>query len=282
MSTLSDFAELAKPRLVLLAALMAGVAFWIASKGVVRSSALAQTFVGCYLIGAAASALNQILERGTDARMKRTENRPLPAGRVTVGAAALFGSLLGISGLALLTLTSPLAGFLGLSTLAAYLGVYTPLKKRTSWNTLVGAVPGALPCLIGWAAARNRLDPEAFALFFFLFFWQLPHFFAIAWVYRDDYRSADLRMLSTKDASGRWTAAGIFIFSCVVAVVSLIPVRAELAGPIYLVTALTGGSALIVLAGVAAATRLRFARGFATLSIYYLVVVMSGLAVDRL
>lgn len=279
---IGDYLALAKPRLILLAALAAALSFHLASPDAIDWTMLVLAFAGSYLTGAAASVFNQILERDTDARMKRTENRPLPAGRISLRRAMVFGALLTAAGMGLLTYVNALTGLLGFLTLATYLGVYTPMKRRTAWNTLAGAVPGALPCLMGWAAARNRLDPEAFMLFLILFLWQMPHFFSIAWVYREDYRAAGLRMLTTEDATGRLTAVQIIFFSVLVLLASLWPVQAGWAGSIYLISALAAGAALVTLAAVLAATRLRFARGFAMVSIYYLIILMSGLAVDRL
>lgn len=282
-ASVGDYAMLTKPRLVLMAASVSSVSFYMASTAPLDFQRMGLNFLGSFLVGASAAVLNQVLEKNEDRLMERTRLRPLPAGRMRPFSAAVFGAALAVLGLSIFAgALNLLSAAVALLILVAYLAVYTPLKKITVWNTLVGAFPGALPCLLGWTAATGRLDPEGFTLFWILYLWQLPHFFSIAWVYREDYRAAGFRMLPAVDESGRRTAAQIVFFSAVLALVSLIPARDGWAGPIYLVSAAAAGGAMVVLATVLAATQLRFARGFVSVSIYYLILIVSGLAVDRL
>lgn len=193
---LADYVELTKPRITLMVVFTALVGFVCATLGPVSLSALAAALLGTGLVAAGASALNMLMERDTDALMQRTRSRPLPAGRLRPGDALLFGIGLTAFGLLELTwLSGSLAALVALATWSSYLFLYTPLKRRTSLSTLVGAIPGALPPVIGWAAARQSLEGGAFVLFAILFLWQIPHFLAIAWIYRDDYARAALPML---------------------------------------------------------------------------------------
>ena len=171
---------------------------------------MAQTVVGTTFVAAGASALNHYFERDSDARMRRTASRPLPSGVLAPTEALFFGVGLAVTGLLQLLLTTNLfAALLAAGTCAIYLGLYTPLKKRTTWATFVGAFPGAAPPLIGWAAARGSLGPGAWVLFAVLFLWQFPHFHAIAWMYREDYGRAGIRMLPVVDPQGRATFAQV-------------------------------------------------------------------------
>src|SRR5262249_2836514 len=185
---------------------------------------LALALIGTALLFAGASALNQLLERHSDARMARTANRPLPAGRLQPVEVLALGGLLGVSGLAcLLALSQPLAAGLGAFALVSYVLLYTPLKRRTPLSTLIGAVPGAVPPLIGWAAARGSVDPAALSLFLIVFLWQLPHFLAIAWIYRGQYAHAGLRVLPVVDSGGVRTGREMIRSTLVLVLASLLP-----------------------------------------------------------
>ena len=204
---------------------------------------------GTGLVAAGASVLNQVMERDTDALMLRTRTRPIPSGRILPGEARAFGALLTATGLAVLVwLCGPLAAAVALATWASYLFAYTPLKRRTPLATLVGAVPGALPPVIGWAAARGRLDAGAFILFAILFLWQIPHFLAIAWLYRDDYARAGFPMLPVLDREGTFAGRQAVVHSLALLLVSLAPAVAGLAGPAYLAGAFLLGVALTLFA----------------------------------
>ena len=193
-----DYLQLARPRLALLVLVTVSAGWLLAAGAEPDVGALVHALIGTTLLFAGASALNQLLERDSDALMPRTANRPLPAGRLQPWEVLVLGCALCGGGLVeLLAARQPLAAGLGTLALVSYVFVYTPLKKRTTLNTLIGAVPGAVPPLIGWAAARGRLDTGALALFLIVFLWQVPHFLAIAWIYRDDYRRAGFRMLTT-------------------------------------------------------------------------------------
>lgn len=220
----SDFAELVKARLSLLALATAMAGFALGARGPWTYLLLVATLAGTALSAAGAAALNQWAEREHDARMKRTRNRPLPAGRIRPGDALIVGLVLSFAGVACLALfANALSAGLAAATILFYLLVYTPLKRVTSLNTVIGAVPGALPPLIGWTAARGSIDAEGLTLFAILFLWQMPHFLAIAWLYREDYANAGFRMLSEGDDSGAVTGAQSVVYSLALLAVSLLP-----------------------------------------------------------
>jgi len=278
----AGYLELTKPRITLLVTLTALVGFVMARAGA-PAAGLLPSLLGTALVAAGSSALNMLLERDTDARMRRTQARPLPSGRVRPQEALLFGSALSLAGLALLlTLSGPLAAGVALATWASYLFIYTPLKRRTSLSTVVGAVPGALPPVIGWAAAQGRLDPGAFVLFSILFLWQIPHFLAIAWIYRDDYERGGLPMLPVLDRDGRLTGRQAVANSLALLLVSLAPAAAGMAGRVYLVGALLLGLSFCAIAVVAAVQRsISGARWLFLASILYLTALCSILLIDR-
>jgi protoheme IX farnesyltransferase len=204
----ADYLELTKPRIAVMALFTVAAGYLLGAGAAAEARTLFHSLVGAGLVAAGGAALNQLMERRLDARMRRTSGRPLPAGRITPEEAAAFGAGLTGAGLAYLLATVPAAAFVAaVVTVVAYVLVYTPLKTVTVWNTVVGAVPGALPPVIGWCAARGWDGAgHAALLFFVLFLWQLPHFMAIAWMYRDDYAAAGLRMVPGADPSGRRTA----------------------------------------------------------------------------
>jgi protoheme IX farnesyltransferase len=222
-----DYVDLTKPRIAVLVLFTVAAGVLLAAGSKPDLLLLLNTVGGTALVAAGASALNQWLERQSDARMRRTENRPLPSGRLQPIEALVFGSLLGFAGVVYLglVLPKPWAAVLAAVTFAGYVFVYTPLKSRTSLNTLVGAVPGALPPIIGWVAVRGEITGEAVALFLILFLWQVPHFLAIAWIYREDYGRAGLKMLPVVDPSGLMTGQRMIIYCLVLIAASLLPVQ---------------------------------------------------------
>ena len=223
-SALSDLADLVKARLSLLTVATAMAGFALGVKDSWSWLLLAATLTGTALSAAGAAALNQWWEREFDARMKRTRDRPLPAGRMAVSDALLTGVVLSLSGVLCLALfANALAAGLAAATILVYILVYTPLKRVTTLNTIIGAVPGALPPLIGWTAARGSINAEGVTLFAILFLWQMPHFLAIAWLYRADYAQAGFRMLSENDESGAVTGRQAFLYALALLAVSLLP-----------------------------------------------------------
>ncbi len=275
--------ELTKARLTLMVVLTALVGFYLGSSSPVDFALMLHTVLGTASVAAGAAVLNQFLEREHDSRMNRTAGRPLPAGHISPSVALIIGAALSIVGMGwLLLLVNPLTASLGALTLSSYLFVYTPLKRITVLNTVVGAVPGALPPLMGWAAATGRLSPAGFALFGILFFWQLPHFMAIAWLYRKDYSDAGFRMLSAVDPDGRRTAASAVRNSVALLAVSLFPFMFGFAGRFYLIGAVILGGAMLFTAvsfsrklTMGAARRLFFA------SIIYLPLLLGLLVADK-
>jgi protoheme IX farnesyltransferase len=277
-----DYLALTKPRLTLSAVATALMGFVLASQGSVDWVTGAHALLGAALLGGGVNALNQLIERAEDARMKRTESRPLPAGRLSPRAALAFGIALTLYGIAhLFIFTTQTAGILGVAAAASYVLIYTPLKKMTVWNTAAGAVPGALPTIIGWTAAGGRLDAGAAALFAFLFLWQLPHFFAIAWVYREDYERGGMKMISVTDGEGRKTAWLTVFFSLLLLPVSLVPSFIGLTGALYFYVAAVAGVALSAFAAYLMYYRFARAKRFVTASILYLLVIISFMMIDK-
>jgi len=241
-SAWSVFADLVKARLTALVLLTTLAGFYLASPEGMPLVLLLHTLVGTALLACGASVLNQYLERAHDARMPRTERRPLPAGLMQPEKALWFGIALSLAGTGYTFFcVNLLTGVLGVLTLALYIFVYTPLKRLTSWNTVVGAVPGALPPLMGWTAAGGSLDAGGWALFLILFLWQLPHFLAIAWMYKDEYGAAGYVMLPNVDASGKKTAAHALFYAILLVPISFIPVFYHVSGNLYGLGALVLG-----------------------------------------
>jgi protoheme IX farnesyltransferase len=239
---LADFLTLTKPEITFNVVLTALVGFLAADHGSVRVLPLVHALLGTGLVAGAASSLNQWAERGHDALMHRTVRRPLPAGRLSPQESAIFGLALGVLGTAYLALSvGVLASALAAATAVSYLLIYTPLKRVTSLATVVGAVPGAMPPLIGWAAARGALAPGAWVLFLILFFWQMPHFLALAALYRKDYARAGFRVLPVVDPGGASTGRQAVLYALALLVVSLLPTPLGMAGPLYFFGALTLG-----------------------------------------
>ncbi|MEJ0091049.1 MAG: heme o synthase [Limisphaerales bacterium] len=241
-SWVAVFADLVKARLTTLVLLTTLVGFYLGWRGAMNFALMINTLVATALVAAGASALNQWLEREYDAKMRRTQSRPLPSGRLQPATVAIFGGICSVTGLIYLALAvNPLTSVLGAVTLVSYIFIYTPLKRVTWLNTAVGAVPGALPPLMGWTAARGELTGEGWALFAILFFWQLPHFFAIAWMYRDEYAKAGFKMLPGIDPDGRRTAQQAVSNTLALLAVSLFPFVFKMAGTTYLVGAIILG-----------------------------------------
>ena len=206
-SLVAVLADLVKARLTALVLLTTFVGFYLGERGAVDYLRMFHTLFGTALVASGAAALNQWLERDYDARMRRTASRPLPSGRMQPATVAIFGGVCSVAGLIYLAvLVNPLTSVVGAVTSISYLFIYTPLKRVTWVNTLVGAIPGALPPLMGWTAARNELSGEGWTLFAILAFWQIPHFMAIAWLYREEYAKAGFVMLPNVDADGSRTA----------------------------------------------------------------------------
>jgi protoheme IX farnesyltransferase len=246
---LADYVALTKPRLNFLVVATSAAGYYLGAAGTVDAAAMAEAVAGTALVAGGAAVLNQLYERDTDALMRRTRMRPLPAGRVVPADAGLFGAALSAAGLALLAArTNWLAAGLAFTTLLVYLGVYTPLKRRTSAATLVGAVPGALPALIGWTASHGSVAPGGAALFAIVFLWQIPHFMAIAWLYRDDYRTAGFPMLPVIDPDGVRAGRHAVAYAAALLPIALVPTLTGLAGTAYLVAAAILGAALLLLA----------------------------------
>jgi protoheme IX farnesyltransferase len=244
--TFSDYLALTKPRLNFLVVATSAAGYYLGAPGGPHLLPMAQAVAGTALVAGGAAVLNQVYERDTDALMRRTRMRPLPDGRVAPGDARIFGVLLGAAGLALLAIAAnALAALLALITLVTYLVVYTPMKRRSAAATLVGAVPGALPPLIGWAAAHGSISIGGWTLFAIVFLWQIPHFMAIAWMYRDDYGKAGFPMLPVVEPDGRRTGRQAVAYAVALVPVSLVPAFVGVSGFVYFWIALVLGVALV-------------------------------------
>jgi len=249
-----DYVTLAKPRLNMLVVATTLAGYYMAAPRGLGWALLLHTLAGTALVASGASAFNQLLEIESDGLMRRTRARPLPSGRIAPGRAKAFAIVLSIAGLAQLALAvNLLAAAVALATLLTYTVFYTPLKKRTSLATVVGGVPGALPPMIGWAAVRDNLSLEAWILFGIVFLWQMPHFLAIAWMYREDYKRAGFPLLPIVEPDGGSTGRQAVIYAAALLPVSLAPAAAGLTGNVYL-----AGAALMGLGFLALAAR--FAR----------------------
>jgi protoheme IX farnesyltransferase len=281
---LSDLVEMAKPGITLMVVLTAGLGFLLARGESFSFLLLVYTLLGTGLVSAGGSVLNHVLEREPDALMQRTANRPLPAGRMDPDVALAFGVSLGLAGLAELALTvNLLTALLGAVALAGYVFVYTPLKRVTSLATVVGAVPGAIPPMMGWSAVRDHLDPAAWVLFGILFFWQMPHFLAIAWLCREDYERGGFPMLTVKDTGGGRTARQVLLYGAALIPVSLLPTVLGLMGGVYFAGALVLGLAYLGFGvGFARTRSTSGARRLMLASILYLPAVLLAMLLDRI
>lgn len=244
-SFLSDYAQLFKVRVTALIVVTAWAGYYMAAAKTGISSlswTLLNALWGIGLTCAGSAALNEVLERRIDARMKRTRNRPLPAGRMDVPTALIAGVAATVVGSVSLALTTNvLTGVLAFSTAATYLALYTPLKRISPISTFVGAFPGAMPPLLGWTAIRGQVEPEAIILFLIVFFWQFPHFQAIAWMYRDEYEAAGIKMLPVVDKGGRSVIRQMLSYCSALLPVSLMPALLHMSGRVYLTGALLLG-----------------------------------------
>jgi protoheme IX farnesyltransferase len=279
----ADFLELTKPRIVALVLVTVAAGFAAAPSAVVRSPmVLLHTLVGAALVAAGTNALNQVLERDVDALMKRTARRPLPSGRLRPTEAAWFAWSAGLVGIVYLALlVNSTTALLAAATLGSYVFLYTPLKRRSSVSTLVGAVPGALPILGGWAAAGAALDSRALVLFWILFLWQLPHFLALSWMYRDDYSRGGLQMLSVADPDGKATFRQATLYALALVPASLAPAIFGMAGPAYFVVAFVLSALYVGAAATAMMTpSVRGARRLFLTSLVYLPVILGLLTLD--
>ena len=234
----ADLFELTKPRITFLVLITTLVGFYMGSGDSLGFMLLFHTIIGTALVASGASALNQYVERDLDARMTRTRNRPLPDGRLQPNDALLFSSIIAVLGIAyLMFFVNIVTGLIGVFTLLGYIFVYTPLKTRTTWCTLIGAFPGAAPPVMGWTAARGELDAAALTLFAILFLWQMPHFFAISWIFTDDYKRGGF----VTHVSGVGTGRQIIFFCCALIPVSALPTTLGLTGMTYLTGAILLG-----------------------------------------
>ena len=278
-SVLSDLGQLTKLRLSFLVLLTTLVGFLLGWRGPMDYTLLAATLLGTALSAAGASALNQWLERDLDALMPRTADRPLPTSRMHPADALLFGLLCCVSGVAILgCFDNLLTAFLAALTIIIYAALYTPCKRITEMNTLIGAIPGALPPLLGWTAATGHTGLGGWILFLILLFWQMPHFLAIAWLYRDQYAAAGFKMLSTRDPEGWATGWQALIYSAALLAVSLLPGKVGMASPYYFFAALALGAAMMFLAADFLRTRTKnSARRLFFASILYLPLLLGAL-----
>lgn len=278
------YLELTKPRILGMVLVTTAIGFALAKDGLAPYSLLAWTLLGTALASGGAGALNHFFERDADERMARTRNRPLPAGLIPPWQALVLGLLLSVAGCALLMLfANALAALLALATIVLYVAVYTPMKRLSWWNTPIGAIPGAIPPLIGWAAATGTLAAGAWVLFFILFLWQHPHFYAIAWMFREDYAAGGFRMLPVVQPDGKNTFR-LSLASCIVLIpVSLWPTFVQMCGWFYF-----AGALLIGLWFLAACIRWRMtestmdARRVLRVSVIYLPLLLLLIVIDAM
>jgi len=287
-----DYIELTKPRITWLILMSTGIGYFFGLAATAGWSAfllhlgvfrLLNTMLGTGLMASGTAALNQWCERDADSKMRRTAGRPLPAGRLASRSAFVFGAALAIGGFADLWLgANPLAAAAGAFTIVSYLFFYTPLKQRTWLSTAIGAVPGAMPPVIGYAAAAGRLTAASWVLFAILFLWQFPHFYSIAWMYKEDYARAGIRMLPVVEPDGRSTARQIVLFGLVLLPVSLVPGLLGMSGPLYLAGALLLGLWFLS-AGMRVARQRTVARARTVLlsSVIYLPCLYGLMLLDR-
>lgn len=280
---LAAYSELTKPRITFLVSLTAAAGFCMGSRDGIDYLTLLNLSVGIALLSSGLSALNQYMERNLDGLMRRTQARPLPAGKLSPLEAAMFGAALSIIATIYLTLLiNGLAALLGLATLAGYLFVYTPLKTKTTLSTVFGAFPGAMPPLIGWVAARGEISVEAWILFAILFLWQFPHFLAIAWMYRDDYARAGIKMLPVVEPEGKVTGQQIVIYTLLLIPVSLLPAVVGITGSVYLVGAAVLGIGFLFFSAKAAFVRTTLqARRLLLASVLYLPALFALMVLNR-
>jgi protoheme IX farnesyltransferase len=279
----ADYAALTKPRLNVLVVATSTAGYYLASPTSPAVVPMALAVIGTALVAGGAAALNQVFERDTDLLMERTRHRPLPDGRVAPHDAQMFGVLLAAAGVALLGVAAnAIAAGIAVATIVVYLAVYTPLKRRSPMSTLVGAVPGALPPLIGWSAASGTVSAAGWSLFAIVFLWQIPHFMAIAWLYREDYRRAGFPMLAVIEPDGRRSGRHAVGYAAALVPVSLVPTLAGVAGPAYFWIAAALGVALVWLSARFARARTESAaRALFYGSIAYLPLIWASMILDH-
>ncbi|MCC6858912.1 MAG: protoheme IX farnesyltransferase [Bryobacterales bacterium] len=278
-----DYVELTKPRITWLILMSTAVGFYFGAREVWDWLAAFHTLVGTGLIASGTAALNQWYERDADRKMRRTAGRPIPAGRLSASRALIFGTALSAAGFLQLSLgANLLSGVLGLITLLSYLFLYTPLKQRTHLSTVIGAVPGAMPPMIGYAGACGSLTLEAWVLFTILFLWQFPHFLAIAWMYREDYARAGIVMLPVAYPDGEATARQMVMYSLALIPVSMVPSLLGMAGKFYFFGALVL-SLLYLYSGLRASLERTIGRARTVLvaSVFYLPLIYGLMLLDR-
>jgi len=278
-----DHIALTKPRLNFLVVASSAAGYYLGTANHLPGWLMAQAVAGTALVAAGSAVLNQLYERDTDALMRRTRQRPLPDGRISNLDALIFGTALSLAGVVTLAVRANLlAAGLALATLIIYLLVYTPMKRQTPLSTVVGAVPGALPPLIGWTAARGTIDAGGLSLFAIVFLWQIPHFMAIAWMYRDDYSKAGFPMLPVIEPDGRRAGRQAMIYALALLPISLTPTWAGVSGLIALTIAALLGIALLVLSARFAAARTdQSARALFYATITYLPLLWIALIADK-
>ena len=280
----ADWLELTKPRITLLVTLTAAAGFALASSTPFDWPRFAATLLGTALVAAGSATFNMVVERKLDRNMRRTANRPLPAGRLAVAPAVAFGSILAVAGTLLLAWrVNPLTAAIGVGTFLAYVVVYTPMKVKSSLATLVGAIPGATPPVMGWAGASGEVGLGGWILFSILFLWQLPHFLAIAWMYREDYRRAGMPLLTVNDPDGRSTTRQAVLYAVALLPVSLMPSAIGITGWPHLAGALTFG--IVFLAAAWSFSRQPthgHAKRLLLASVLYLPAVFAVAVVDHL
>jgi protoheme IX farnesyltransferase len=279
----ADYLALTKPRLNSLVVVTSAAGYYLGASSPHTVLPMAAAAVGTALVAGGAAVLNQVYERETDALMQRTRLRPLPDRRVTPEDARTFGTLLAAGGIVLLSVSAnALAALLALATLVVYLTVYTPMKRRSPLATLIGAVPGALPPLIGWAAANGTVSLGGWSLFAIVFLWQIPHFMAIAWLYRDDYARAGFPMLPVVEPDGRRTGRQAVLYAAALVPISLAPSVVGITGAAYFWTALVLGVGLLWIAARFAVSRTdATARVLFYSSITYLPLIWTAMLLDH-
>ena len=280
---LRDFATLAKPEVMSLILVATGAGYYLGTTGPLDLTRFFHALLGTALVAGGTGTLNQVWERQVDSLMRRTARRPLPSGRLSTATALVYGLGLSLAGtLHLWLLVNPLASLLAVLTLVTYLLLYTPLKSRTPLCTMVGALPGAMPPLIGWAAARGTLDAGAWVLYGILFLWQFPHFLAIAWIYREDYARGGIKMQPVVDPSGRSTFQQIVWTSALLLPLSLLPGLLGMSGKLYLWGAAPLGVAFLGFGIWSARERtVRYARYLLHASVLYLPAIYALLMFDK-
>jgi protoheme IX farnesyltransferase len=282
VKNLRSYVELAKPRILSMVLVTTTIGFFLAAKGIHPLPTLLVTLLGVGCATGGSAALNNYLERDADGKMERTRHRALPAGTIQPSNALAFGISLVLIGLvALIWAVNLLTAFLVLLASFLYVLVYTPMKRLTWLNTTFGAIPGAIPPMCGWAAATGRLDPGAWVLFLILFAWQHPHFYAIAWMFRDDYRNAGFKMLPVVDPSGTSTFRQTILFAVLLIGVSVLPTIIGMTGKVYCIGALVMGVALLVVGALFARSKSFLdARRLLKASVVYLPLLLLLIIVD--